>query len=35
MMTDEERYLFDIQGYMVIDDVLKPAELSALNDMLD
>ena len=35
MMMDEERYLFDLQGYMVIDDVLKPAELSALNDMLD
>ena len=26
-MTDEERYLFDLQGYLVIDDVLKPDEL--------
>ena len=35
MMTDEERYLFDLQGYLVIDDVLKPDELDDLNHMLD
>jgi hypothetical protein len=35
MMTNEERYLFDLQGYMVIDDVLKPDELGDLNRQLD
>ena len=34
-MTDEERYLFDLQGYLVIDDVLKPDELDDLNHLLD
>jgi len=35
MMTDEERYLFDLQGYMVIEDVLNPDELGDLNHTLD
>jgi hypothetical protein len=35
MMTDEERYLFDLQGYMVIEDVLGPDELGDLNRILD
>lgn len=35
MMTDEERYLFDLQGYVVIDDVLGPDELEDLNRLLD
>ena len=35
MMTDEERYLFDLQGYMVLEDVLKADELRDLNQVLD
>ena len=31
MMTVEERYLFDLQGYMVLEDVLKADELRDLN----
>ncbi len=34
-MTDEERYLFDLQGYLLIDDVLQPDELCNLNHSLD
>ena len=34
-MTEEERYLFDLQGYLVVEDVLKTAELQSLNDLLD
>ena len=31
MLTDKERYLFDLQGYLEIDDVLKPDEVADLN----
>ena len=34
-MTDEERYLFDLQGYLVIEDVLGADELQELNRLLD
>jgi ectoine hydroxylase-related dioxygenase (phytanoyl-CoA dioxygenase family) len=34
-MTDEERYLFDLTGYLVIEGVLSRAELTELNDALD
>tara|TARA_Y100000588_G_scaffold371790_1_gene443549 strand:+ start:84 stop:905 length:822 start_codon:yes stop_codon:yes gene_type:complete len=34
-MTEEERYLFDLQGYLVIDNVLEPDELRDLNSHLD
>ena len=34
-MTVEERYLFDLQGYMVLEDVLKADELRDLNQVLD
>lgn len=34
-MTDRERYLFDLQGYLVIEDVLDPDELDKLNRGLD
>ena len=34
-MTDEERYLFDLQGYLVVEDVLGPEEVRVLNDLLD
>lgn len=34
-MTEEERYLFDLRGYLVVEDVLKPAEVRQINDLLD
>ena len=34
-MTTEERYLFDLQGYLVIEDVLGAGELKELNRLLD
>ena len=34
-MTTEERYLFDLQGYLVVEDVLGPAEVRELNELLD
>lgn len=34
-MTDEERYLFDLNGYLVVREVLTAEELKALNDILD
>jgi hypothetical protein len=30
-MTDEERYLFDLQGYLVLRDVIDPDHLARLN----
>ena len=34
-MNDHERYLFDLMGYLVVDDVLTAAELRELNDLVD
>ncbi len=34
-MNDEQRYLFDLMGYLVIDDVLDAAELAELNQLVD
>jgi hypothetical protein len=34
-MTTEERYLFDLQGYLVVPDLLSAAELTRLNALLD
>ncbi|MBM3215354.1 phytanoyl-CoA dioxygenase family protein [Candidatus Poribacteria bacterium] len=34
-MTDQERYLFDLQGYLVIPEALSAEQLSALNAILD
>ena len=34
-MTEHERYLFDLQGYLVVRDALNAAEVAALNDALD
>ena len=34
-MTEEEQYLFDLQGYLVLEDVLKPQEVQELNTILD
>jgi hypothetical protein len=34
-MTDEEKYLFDLRGYLVIPDVLSVDELASVNEALD
>lgn len=34
-MDDNERYLFDLMGYLVVDDVLVQAELDELNALVD
>ena len=30
-----QQYLFDLQGYLVIENVLSPEELAALNQLID
>jgi ectoine hydroxylase-related dioxygenase (phytanoyl-CoA dioxygenase family) len=35
VLTDEERYLFDLQGYLVVPDALDPAQLAELNRLVD
>jgi hypothetical protein len=34
-MTTEEKYLFDLMGYLVVEDVLDAAEIAELNALLD
>lgn len=34
-MTDEENYLFDLQGYLVVEDALDAGALGALNGLID
>ena len=34
-MTEEERYLFDLQGYLLVEDALAPDEVRELNAALD
>jgi hypothetical protein len=34
-MNEIEKYLFDLQGYLIIDDVLTPNELAELNRLID
>ena len=34
-MTPEEKFLVDLQGYLVIKNVLTPAEVAALNAIAD
>jgi ectoine hydroxylase-related dioxygenase (phytanoyl-CoA dioxygenase family) len=34
-VNDKERYLFDLMGYLVVEDVLTPAEVARLNGLLD
>lgn len=34
-MTDRERYSFDVNGYVVIDDVLTPDDVAHLNAVID
>lgn len=34
-MNEREKYLFDLQGYIVLEDVLSAAQLAACNDAID
>jgi ectoine hydroxylase-related dioxygenase (phytanoyl-CoA dioxygenase family) len=34
-MNDNERYLFDLQGYITVENALEPAQLAELNRLLD
>ena len=34
-MTDEERYFFDLKGYLVLRNVLSAEHVGALNAMID
>jgi ectoine hydroxylase-related dioxygenase (phytanoyl-CoA dioxygenase family) len=34
-MNDEEQYLFDLHGYLVVEGVLSAAEVAALNHLID
>jgi hypothetical protein len=34
-VTEEERYLFDLQGHIVVRDAIAPSHLDALNAILD
>ncbi len=35
MMTAEEKFVFDLQGYLIIENVLTPAEVEELNQISD
>ena len=34
-MTEEERYLFDVRGYIVVENALSDAELARLNKVFE
>jgi ectoine hydroxylase-related dioxygenase (phytanoyl-CoA dioxygenase family) len=34
-VTDEEKFLFDLRGYLVIDDVLTPEQVCRANEAID
>lgn len=34
-MTEDERYLFDMAGYLVIKDALTPEEIARCNEAID
>lgn len=34
-LTDEQKFLFDLEGYVVLPGVLSPAECDALNELAD
>ena len=34
-MTEIEQYLFDLQGFLVVEDALSSAQLAALNEIID
>ena len=34
-MTDDEKYLFDLNGYIVIEGLLSPDDVAAANAAID
>ena len=34
-MTEEERYLFDLNGFLIVRGVLSPEEIKEANDAID
>ena len=34
-MDEVERYLFDVRGYLVVEEVLSPEEVEAINRLID
>ncbi len=34
-MTDDEKYLFDLQGYVVLKNALAPTEVDLCNEAID
>jgi ectoine hydroxylase-related dioxygenase (phytanoyl-CoA dioxygenase family) len=34
-MTDEELYVYDLMGYILIEDVLEPGDVAELNSLID
>ena len=34
-MNDVQKYLFDLQGYLIIEDALSADEVAAMNDLID
>ena len=34
-MTDDEKFLFDLWGYIVVEDVLTPDEVAVANEAVD
>ena len=34
-MNEEERYLFDLWGYVVIENVLSAGQITTLNQLID
>ena len=34
-MTDDEKYLFDLTGYLVLEQVLAPEEVARCNEAID
>ena len=34
-MTDAEKYLFDVHGYLIIENALSPDEVAAANAAVD
>lgn len=34
-MNDVEKYLFDLRGYLILEDVLSPDDVAELNRLID
>ena len=34
-MTEDEKYLFDLNGYLIVEEVLTPDEIARANEAVD